>query len=88
MLVERRADTALPDGRKFGLGGFQVIDPEVFLALPEATVLAWRKAGLGLGLYHLASLDLFQGLLRRKARRDAELSSKSDIEPVEPALVL
>lgn len=89
VLVERRADIALPDGRKFGLGGFKVIDPEPFLALPEETVLAWHKAGwLALAYSHLASLDLFQALLQRQAGRSAQTSSNPDIAAVEPAPVL
>ena len=89
VLVERRADIALPDGRKLGVAGFKVIDPEAFLALPGETALAWHKAGwLALAHYHLASLDLFQTLLQRQARRAAQPSLKADIDAVEPAPIL
>jgi hypothetical protein len=89
VLVDRRADIALPDGRKLGLGGFKVIDPQAFIALPDETVLAWHKAGwLALAYYHLASLDLFQALLQRQARRAAGPSSHADIEAAEPAPIL
>lgn len=87
VLVDRRADISLPDGRKFGLGGFKVIDPEALLALPDETVLAWHKAGwLALAYHHLASLDLFQALLQRQSRRATEPSSKDGIETAEPVL--
>ena len=89
VLVDRRADIALPDGRKLGLDGFKVIDPQALLALPDETVLAWHKSGwLALAHAHLASLDLFQALLQRQARRLAKASSKGDIEAAEPAPVL
>ncbi len=70
LLVDRRADATLPDGRKLGLNGFQIVDPEKFAALDDETVLAWHKQGLlALVHHHLASLDRFRALLDRQALR-------------------
>ncbi|MCW4460662.1 SapC family protein [Sphingomonas sp. BT-65] len=73
LLTERRADATLPDGRTFGLQGFQIVDPAKFDALDDATVLDWHKRGwLALVHFHLASLDRFQLLLARQAGLDPE----------------
>lgn len=73
LLIERRADATLPDGRKFGLQGFQIIDASKFDALDDATVLDWHKRGwLALVHFHLASLDRFHLLLARQAELDPE----------------
>lgn len=70
LLVDRRADATLPDGRKLGLNGFQIVDPEKFAKLDDETVLAWHKQGLlALVHHHLASLDRFRALLDRQALR-------------------
>lgn len=68
LLIDRRADATLPDGRKLGLDGFQIVDAEKFKALDDETVLAWHKQGLlALVHFHLASLDRFHALLNRQA---------------------
>lgn len=67
LLVPRRADITLPDGRKLGVDGFLVVDAAKFAALDDATVLAWHKNGwLAVIHYHLASLDHFNALLVRQ----------------------
>jgi hypothetical protein len=72
LLVDRRADATLPDGRKLGLEGFQIVDAEKFSKLPDAVVLEWHNNGyLAWVYFHLASLERFQILLNRKARRAA-----------------
>lgn len=72
LLIDRRADATLPDGRKLGLEGFQIVDAEKFAALDDETVLAWHRKGLlALVHFHLASLDRFNGLLERQARLSA-----------------
>lgn len=64
LLIDRRADATLPDGRKLGLDGFQVVDAERFANLDEAVVLDWhRKGWLALVHFHLASLERFGALL-------------------------
>jgi hypothetical protein len=69
LLIDRRADATLPDGRKLGLDGFQIVDAEKFAALDGETLVAWHRQGLlGLIHHHLASLDRFQNLLARQAR--------------------
>jgi hypothetical protein len=80
LLVERKADVTLPGGRKLGVAGFQVIDPEVFGRLPEETVVDWhRKGWLALIHFHLASLERFADLLTRQSRREA--AGPADAEP-------
>lgn len=70
LLIDRRADATLPDGRKFGLQGFQIVDHEKFAALDDEHVLAWHRAGyLPLIYSHFASLDRFSALLARQAAR-------------------
>lgn len=70
LLIDRRADATLPDGRKLGLDGFQIVDAEKFAALEDAVVLDWhRKGWLALVHFHLASLAHFQNLLNRQATR-------------------
>jgi hypothetical protein len=68
LLIDRRADATLPDGRKLGLDGFQIVDAEKFNALDDETVVAWHRQGiLALVHFHLASLDRFRALLDRQA---------------------
>ena len=69
LLIDRRADATLPDGRKLGLDGFQVIDTERFANLDEAVVLDWHRRGwLALVHFHLASLERFGALLTLQAQ--------------------
>lgn len=70
LLVDRRADVQLPDGRTLGLEGFQVVDADKVAGLPDETVVEWNRNGwLALVNYHLASLDRFPSLLARRAAR-------------------
>lgn len=72
LLVDRRADATLPDGRKLGLDGFRIIDAAAFAKLPGDVVLDWHSKGwLALVHFHLASLDRFPGLLTRHRSRQA-----------------
>lgn len=72
LLIERRADATLPDGRKLGLEGFQVVDAEKFAKLDAGTIADWHGNGwLALVHFHLASLERFQSLLHRQARTSA-----------------
>lgn len=69
LLIDRRADAVLPDGRKLGLDGFQVIDTERLANLDEAVVVEWHRRGwLALANFHLASLERFNALLARQGR--------------------
>lgn len=68
LLVDRRADATLPDGRRLGLDGFRIVAPEKLAALPDDVVLDWHRCGwLALIHFHLASLDRFSLLLDRQA---------------------
>jgi len=70
LLVDRRADVQLPDGRTLGLEGFQIVDADKVAALPDETVVEWHRNGwLALVHYHLASLERFPSLLARRASR-------------------
>lgn len=72
LLVDRRADVTLGDGRKLGVRGFQVVDAERFGKLEDAVVLDWnRKGWLALVYFHLASLERFSVLLSRQNARSA-----------------
>ncbi|WP_168355815.1 SapC family protein [Sphingomonas gei] len=72
LLVPRRADVTLPDGRKLAVDGFLVVDAGAFAALDDATILEWYRNGwLALVQYHLASLDHFNALLARQGARAA-----------------
>lgn len=80
LLIDRRADATLPDGRKLGLDGFQVIDAEKLSKLPDEIVLAWHNNSyLAWAYFHLASLDRFQSLLRLQAD-----TPKSHADPSSP----
>lgn len=79
LLIDRRADATLPDGRKLGLEGFQVVDADKFAALDEETVVTWHRQGLlGLVHHHLTSLERFQSLLNRQALHVATAAPASD----------
>lgn len=70
LLTERRADATLPNGRKLGLNGFEIVDAEKFAALEDTTIAAWHRSGwLALVHFHLASLDRFSVLLARQGAR-------------------
>ncbi len=88
LLIERRADATMPDGRKLAVQGFSVIDEQAFAALDDATVVDWhRKGWLALVHFHLASLQRFADLVRRQGLQDRqatdELSSNSAKTPAE-----
>lgn len=69
VLVERRADVTLPDGRTLAVDGFQVIDEQRLAALPAAELLRWRDAGWLPAVYaHLASAGLWPVLAERAGR--------------------
>lgn len=70
LLVERRADARLADGRHYALNGFRVVDAERFRTLDEAVVVEWhRKGWLSLVNLHLASLGRLSALMERKVTR-------------------
>jgi hypothetical protein len=72
LLVDRRADAALPDGRRMGVLGFTIVDAARFAKLDDARVIEWhRKGWLALVHFHLASLERFADLLHRQGKRSA-----------------
>jgi hypothetical protein len=73
LLIDRRADATLNDGRKLGLGGFQIIDAQKFAKLDDAVVLQWHRTGwLALAHFHLASLERFSALVARQSARTSK----------------
>lgn len=81
LLTARRADVTLPDGRKFGVDGFAVIDKAKLDALDDGLLADWhRKGWLALIEFHFASLNSFTGLLARQAVR-----SSAEPAPVQAA---
>ena len=90
LLIDRRADATLPDGRKLGLDGFQIVDAEKFGALADDVVLDWHSRGwLALVHFHLASLERFSSLLARQSKRPpiaaASHQNGSEAESAAPA---
>jgi hypothetical protein len=76
LLIDRRVDATLPDGRKLGLEGLQIVDRERFAKLPEDAVVEWHENGyLAWVHFHLASLDRFSSLLNLQARADTPESA-------------
>ncbi|MDD4615661.1 MAG: SapC family protein [Alphaproteobacteria bacterium] len=64
LLVPNNAEITAPDGTRFMLSGFLIIDPKKFDALPDSVVLQWRKKGwLGLIYAHLLSSYRWQNLV-------------------------
>ncbi|ALR20901.1 SapC family protein [Sphingobium baderi] len=88
LLVDRRADATLPDGRKLGLEGFQVIDPAKYSQLPDEVVLEWHNNGyLPWINFHMASLDRFTALLNRQALAVAVAPESQAPASADPAAV-
>lgn len=72
LLIDRRADATLADGRTLGLEGFQVVDAERFAGLEAASIVEWHNKGwLALVHFHMASLERFGALLQRLSGRPA-----------------
>jgi hypothetical protein len=64
LLVSNNAEITAPDGNKFQLSGFLIIDPKKFDALPDSVILQWRKKGwLGLVYAQLLSSFRWQNLV-------------------------
>jgi hypothetical protein len=72
LLVDRRFDATLPDGRKLGVDGFMTVDEERVRALPDATVLDLHKTGvLGLIHAHWISMGHMHRLVAWRLEREA-----------------
>ncbi|RXZ66310.1 SapC family protein [Pelagerythrobacter rhizovicinus] len=88
LLIDRRVDATLPDGRKLGLEGFQIVDRERFARLPDEAVKEWHGNGyLAWVHFHLASLDRFSSLLDRQARADASEAAPEPVHEPKPKKV-
>jgi hypothetical protein len=72
LMVDRRLDFTLPDDKKFGVDGFQIIDAQKLTDLDAETLADWhRKGWLSAAYAHLQSLNRVNELLDRRARRQA-----------------
>ncbi|MDD3371531.1 MAG: SapC family protein [Alphaproteobacteria bacterium] len=68
LLVPNNAEITAPNGTKFMLSGFLIIDPKKFDALPDSVILQWRKKGwLGLVYAQLLSSYRWQNLVELAA---------------------
>ncbi len=64
LLIPNNAEITAPDGTRFMLSGFLIIDPKKFDALPDSVILQWRKKGwLGLVYAQLLSSYRWQNLV-------------------------
>lgn len=64
LLVSNNAEIDAKDGSHLQLSGFLIIDPKKFDALPDSTILQWRKKGwLGLVYAQLLSSHRWPSLL-------------------------
>lgn len=78
LLIDRRADATLPDGRNLRLEGFRIVDARKFAALGDEVVLDWHHRGwLALVHFHLASLDRFTALLDRQSALATVMTASS-----------
>jgi len=64
LLIANNAEIDAKDGSHLQLSGFLIIDPQKFDALPDSTILQWRKKGwLGLVYAQLLSSHRWPNLL-------------------------
>lgn len=69
LLVEKRADATLPDGRRYALDGFRIVDADRLRDIDDATIVDWHRRGwLSLVSLHLTSLGRLAVLMERQAR--------------------
>lgn len=72
LLVEKRFDATLPDGRKLAVDGFYMVDEDKVRALPDATLLDLHRNGLmHLVHAHWVSLQQMRRLLSWRVAREA-----------------
>lgn len=71
LLVEKRFDATLPDGRKLAVDGFYMVDEDKVRALPDATLLELHRNGLmHLVHAHWVSLQQMRRLLSWRVARE------------------
>lgn len=70
LLVEKRFDATLPDGRKLSVDGFFMVDEDKVKALPDATLLELQRSGLmNMIQAHWVSLNQMRRLLNWRIER-------------------
>jgi hypothetical protein len=66
LLTPQRLDGTLPNGRKFSVDGFEVIDTQKLTDLDAETVVAWHRRGwLSASYLHVLSLNRVQEVVSR-----------------------
>ena len=69
LMMSRRLDGTLPDGKKVTVDGFEVIDVQKLTDLDAETIVEWhRKGWMAAAYYHLASLSRVGDLMERRAK--------------------
>lgn len=70
LLIERRADVSLPDGRALSVDGFRIVDRDRLAKLDAPIIVTWQRQGWLAAVHaHLASLERFEQLLIRRQRQ-------------------
>jgi hypothetical protein len=79
LVEERTLDVNLADGQKMNVGTFNAVNEDKFKALPDATVLDWKKKGFLHSVYfHLQSLNNWDALLAKaNDKANAEAAAKT-----------
>ncbi len=73
LLVDRRFDATLPDGRTLTVDGFLAVDEEKVRALPDATLLELNRDGILRFIHaHWSSLGQMRRLLDWRVAREAQ----------------
>jgi hypothetical protein len=84
LLIDQQAHGALPNGKRFNVQGFRIIDEGKFQALADSVVVEWhRKGWLALAQHHLASLRRWQDLLARQGGAEPAPVAEADVPVAE-----
>ncbi len=66
LLIGQRLDGTLPNGRKFSVDGFEIIDQQKLTDLDDATIVAWHRRGwMSASYLHILSLNRVNDLIAR-----------------------
>lgn len=76
LLIEQQANAVLPNGQRYDLRGFRIIDAKALRDLPDEVALDWHKKGwLPLAYFLIASLDRWTDLLERTSSIDSKTAT-------------
>lgn len=66
LLIGQRLDGTLPNGKKFSIDGFEIIDQQKLTDLDAETVVAWHRRGwMSASYLHILSLNRVNDLISR-----------------------